>query len=114
MATKVNLGTQRASEMIREFDRRHPKGTTLYDVYQSCSSAKVESWEKIKRECESLNGWDLHITGAGSHNYSCIYAYKKMSEDGMAVQIVIRKETVGNTYELYLTVEQYENRGDYV
>jgi hypothetical protein len=114
MATKVNLGTQRASQMILEFNRKYYKGETLYDVYKTCSAKKIQSWEAIKKQCEELDGWNLHITGAGSHNYSCIYAYKKMSENGMVAQIVIRKETVGNTYELYMTQEQYDNRSELI
>lgn len=114
MATKVNLGTQRAKQMILEFNRKYYKGETLYDVYKSCSSAKVKSWEKIKRECEELDGWNLHITGAGSHNYSCIYAYQVINEDTGEVGVVLRKETVGNTYELFLTMDEYERRGEII
>ena len=114
MATKVNFGTQRASNMILDFNKQYYKGVTLYDVYKSCSNKKVQSWEAIKRECEDLNGWNLHITGAGSHNYSCIYAYQIADETDGQPKIVLRKETVGNTYELYLTPEQYENRSQLI
>lgn len=107
MATRVNMGTKRAEEMIHDYKRRHPKGETLYQVYGSCSQAKVESWEKIKRECEELGGVNLHITGAGSHQYSCIYMYPRKNDKGKVEGYTIRKETVGNTFELELTIEEY-------
>jgi hypothetical protein len=101
MATVVRMGTKKAAELIYDMGRRYYKGETLYDCYKSVSSEKVRTWEKIKRQCEELNGEKLHITGAGSHFYSCIYAYP--SDDNM----VIRKETAGNTYELTLPKEEY-------
>jgi hypothetical protein len=103
MSTKVNLGTKKADELIHDFLHYHYKGKTLWDVYKSVSSKKAESWRKIERECESLNGFNLHITGASCHNYSCIYAFQNEDDN-----IVLRKETVGNTYELEL------EPGDYV
>lgn len=64
---------------------------------------KMESWEKIRQTCNELNGWNLHITGASSHQYSCMYAFE--NEDG---NIVLRKETSANTYDLILTPEEYD------
>lgn len=102
MATNVKMGTKRAEELIYDFNRRYYKGETLYEVYGRCSSAKINSWERIKRTCEELKGWDLHITGASSHQYSCMYAFK--NDDG---NIILRKETSANTYDLVLTPEEY-------
>lgn len=108
MATKVNMGTQRAYGMIADFNRKYYKGETLYDCYKSVSSAKVRSWEAIKRQCEELNGYNLHITGAGSHMYSCIYAFDQIDDNtGELLSVTIRKETAGNTYDLVLTVDDY-------
>lgn len=98
----INIGTKKADELIYDFNRIHYKGVTLYDAYGSFSRKKMESWEKIRRTCEELNGWNLHITGASSHQYSCMYAFK--NEDG---NIVLRKETSVNTYDLILTPEEY-------
>ena len=100
---KVNMGTKKAEELIYDFNHKHYKGTSLYDVYGRCSKAKVESWEKIRRTCDELKGWDLHITGASAHTYSCMYAFK--NDDG---NIVLRKETHANTYDLILTPEEYD------
>ena len=103
MAKIIKMGTMKADELIYDFNRTHYKGTTLYDVYGSFSRKKMESWEQIRRTCEELNGWNLHITGASSHQYSCMYAFK--NEDG---NIVLRKETSANTYDLILTPEEYD------
>lgn len=99
----VKMGTKKAEELIYDFNRRYYKGETLYEVYGRCSSAKVNSWERIKRTCGELKGWNLHITGASSHQYSCMYAFK--NEDG---NIVLRKETSCNTYDLEMTPEEYD------
>lgn len=100
---KINAGTKKAEELIYDFNRTYYKGVTLYDVYGTCSARKRSSWEQIRRTCEELNGWNLHITGASSHQYSCMYAFK--NEDG---NIVLRKETSANTYDLILTPEEYD------
>lgn len=109
--TKVNNGTKKAEELIHDMFRSYYKGKTLYDVYSRCSSKKVQSWEAIKRECERLDGENLHITGAGSHFYSCIYAYPVINpETGEITDMVIRKETASNTYELTMPIDEYERR----
>lgn len=103
MAKIIKIGTRRAEELIYDFNHTYYKGVTLYEVYGTCSAKKRSSWEKIRRTCEELNGWNLHITGASSHQYSCMYAFK--NEDG---NIVLRKETSANTYDLILTPEEYD------
>lgn len=107
--TKVNNGTKKAAELITDMFRSYYKGRTLYDCYGSCSSAKQEAWEDIRRQCEELNGVNLHMTGAGSHFFSCIYAYPITDENGEVTDMVIRKETAGNTYELTLPITEYKN-----
>lgn len=107
----VNQGTKKAEELIHDMFSTYYKGKTLYDCYGKCSTKKVQSWEAIKRECERLDGEDLHITGAGSHMYSCIYAYPVINaETGEITDMVIRKETASNTYELTMPIDEYERR----
>lgn len=106
MSTRINMGTKMADSLIAEFNRKYYKGETLYEVYGKCSSAKVRSWESIKRTCEDLNGWNLHITGASSHSYSCIYAFNYTDDEGKN-WIILRKETSRNTYDLYLDPDVY-------
>lgn len=102
MATMVKMGTKKAEELIHDFNHRYYKGETLYEVYGRCSKAKVDSWEKIRRTCEELRGWNLHITGASSHQYSCMYAF--YNEKG---NVVLRKETSCNTYDLEMSKQEY-------
>lgn len=104
----VKMGTKKAEELIYDFNRRYYKGETLYDVYGSCSKDKRDSWEKIRRTCESLNGWNLHITGASCHTYSCMYAFQHIDPDTGKVFVVLRKETRSNTYDLYMPMAEYE------
>ena len=106
---RVNKGTKKAQELIHDMFRFYYKGKTLYECYGTCSRAKIEAWENIENDCRRLGGEGLHITGAGSHFFSCIYAYPVTDDEtGELKQMVIRKETAGNTYELYLTPEEYE------
>ena len=106
--TKVNNGTRKAEELKHDMFHVYYKGRTLYECYGSCSNAKQRAWEDIVRQCAELDGEDLHITGAGSHFFSCIYAYPIIStETGEILDMVIRKETAGNTYELTLPCEEY-------
>lgn len=105
--TKVNNGTRKAEELIYGITHNYYKGRTLYDCYRTCSSTKAKAWEDIKRQCEELDGENLHITGASSHQFSCIYAYPITDENGTITDMVIRKETSCNTYELTLPIEEY-------
>lgn len=107
---KVNMGTKKAEELIYDFNRRYYKGVTLWDCYKSVSSDKARSWRDIERECDRLNGWNLHITGASCHQYSCMYAFQHIDEETGEVFVVLRKETVGNTYDLYMPMAEYERR----
>lgn len=109
--TKVNYGTKKAEELIHDMFSTYYKGKRLEDVYSSCSSAKWRAWHDIERQCLELDGEDLHITGAGSHFFSCIYAYPIIdSESGEILEMVIRKETASNTYELRLPIDEYMRR----
>ena len=105
---KVNKGTKKAEELISDMFRSYYKGRTLYECYGRCSKAKRDSWEQIVRDCKELNGENLHITGAGSHQYSCMYAYPVINEEtGEITDTVLRKETSCNTYELTMPIDEY-------
>lgn len=108
---KVNMGTKKAEELIYDMFHYYYKGVTLYDCYGKCSKKKRDSWEAIRRDCELLNGERLHIVGANCYNYSCVYAYPVISEEtGEITDMVIRKETHGNTYELTMPIDEYRER----
>lgn len=109
MATTVKYGTKMGESLIYEMNKRYYKGKTLYDCYGRVSKAKRDSWEAIASECRRLHGEKLHITGASSHSYSCIYAYPVVAESGKITDFVIRKETRENTYEMTMPVDDYIN-----
>ena len=91
--TKVNPNTKAAAAII--YDLHHNTGRrTIWEAYQSPSSRKVSSYLAIKARATSTPGYndDLHITGAGSHNYSTVYSF---TEDGKTYAV---KDTKANTY----------------
>ena len=107
MATVVRYGTKAAEGLIYDMNHKYYKGTTLYECYGSVSAKKRNSWETIVAECKRLHGEKLHITGAGSHMYSCIYAYPVVAENGAITDFIIRKETRSNTYECKVPIDDY-------
>lgn len=106
---KVNNGTKKADEMKWDFRHHHHKGDTIYDVYERPSSAKVSSWKAIERKCEELDGRHLHITGASCHTYSCMYAFPVKDDEGVIIAMMLRKETHVNTYDLKVSLDEYES-----
>ena len=46
---------------------------TIWEAYKKPSSRKVSAYNNIKKEMESLGGYGLRITGAGSDTFSCAY-----------------------------------------
>ena len=91
--TKVNQNTKAAAHII--YDLFHNTGRrSIYDAYTRPSSAKVRSFEAIKARALQTEGYnkDLHISGAGSHNYSTVYSF---TIDGKTYAV---KDTKSNTY----------------
>lgn len=105
---KVNNGTKKADELKWDFSRHYYKGDTIYEVYERPSSAKLSSWRAIERKCEELKGEHLHITGASCHTYSCMYAFPVTDDDGVITAMVLRKETHANTFDLEISLEEYQ------
>ena len=105
---KVNRGTKRAEELIHDMNYRNPKGITLYEVYGRMSREKRDSWQQICSDCTSLYGEKLHIVGASSYSYSCMYAFPITDDNGEVTAMVLRKETSANTYDLELPLEEYD------
>lgn len=73
------------------------KATELWEVYKtSVSSAKLKSYEAIKKEAKELNAIeDVRILSHNSFNYTCGYIYPH-PETG---ELVFRVETNRHTYE---------------
>lgn len=111
MATMIKYGTKAGEDLIHDMNYRHPKGETLYEVYGSVSAKKRDSWEKIRKDCEYLKGRRLHIIGASSYGYSCIYAYPIYDHrDGSIISMMIRKQTKASTYEMEMPIDEYDKR----
>jgi len=108
MATMVKYGTKMGESLIHDMNFRRHDGDTLYEVYGKVSKKKRESWEKIRQECTEKNGEKLHIVGASSYSYSCMYAYPIKNEDGKIIIMALRKETSGNTYDMEMPIEDYK------
>lgn len=111
MATMIKYGTKAGEGLVYDMNYRHPRGTTLYEVYGTMSEKKRSSWQKICSDCTYLNGRHLHIVGASCHNYSCIYAYPIYDHrDESIISMMIRKETKSNTYEMEMPIDEYDRR----
>jgi hypothetical protein len=91
--TKINQNTKAANHMV--YDLMHNTSRrTIWDAYTRPSDAKVNSYEAIRARALNTPGYnrDLHIAGAGSHNYSTVYSY---TIDGKTYVV---KDTKSNTY----------------
>lgn len=109
MATMIKYGTKLGESLIHDMNYYRHDGDTLYEVYGKPSKKKRDSWEKIRRDCEYLKGRHLHIIGASSYSYSCIYAYPVYDfRDNSIISMIIRKETSGSTYEMEMPLDDYE------
>ena len=111
MATIIRYGTKAGEELVRDMNYRHPKGNTIYDVYGRLSKEKRNSWQQICLDCTYLRGEKLHIIGASSFIYSCMYAYPIIDyRTGEIISMMLRKETAQNTYEMEMPIEEYDKR----
>lgn len=109
MAKMIRYGTKAGEGLIHDMNYINPKGKTLYEVYGSVSSEKVRSWERIRKDCDYLRGEKLHIIGAGSYNYSCIYAYPIIDHrTGEIISMMLRKHTKNNVYEMEMPIKDYK------
>lgn len=91
--TKVNPNTKAAAAIIYDL-YHHTDRTSIYHAYKKPSARKWSSFHAIEARACSTPGYnhDLHITGAGSHNYSTVYSF---TEDGKTYAV---KDTKANTY----------------
>ena len=76
--TMVNPSTKKARRLVYAYIMSE-KGDSIFKAYGSPSAKKVEAFNHIIKEMESVNGWGIRITGAGSNYFSC--AYLVMGED---------------------------------
>lgn len=108
MPTTIKYGTKMGESLIHDMNYRRHDGNTLYEVYGRVSKKKRDSWQQICSDCTYLHGEKLHIVGANTYNYTCMYAYPVVSEElGEVVSMVLRKETAENTYDMEMPIEAY-------
>lgn len=111
MATMIKYGTKTGESLVHDMNYHRHDGDTLYQVYGRVSAKKRESWEKIVANCNYLKGEKLHIIGASSYNYSCIYAYPIIDHrTEEVISMMLRKETASNTYEMEMPIDEYNSR----
>lgn len=109
MATMIKYGTKMGESLIHDMNYRRHDGNTLYEVYGRVSKKKRDSWQQICSDCTYLGGEKLHIVGASSYSYTCMYAYPiKDEQTGEITFMVLRKETAENTYDMEMPIEDYK------
>lgn len=111
MSTVIRYGTKMGESLIHDMNYRRHDGNTLYEVYGRVSAKKRDSWQQICSDCTYLRGEKLHIIGANSYNYTCMYAYPIYDHrTGEIISMMLRKETAENTYEMEMPIAEYNER----
>ncbi len=77
--TWLNTNTQKAQRIISMYEKTRC-GDSIYTAYGKPSDHKVSAFNEIKKEMESVKGWGMGITGAGSDYFSCAYKVKDGSD----------------------------------
>ena len=73
--TWINRSTQKAERVIHMYEYSK-KGDSIFKAYNKPSSRKIEAFNEILKEMQSVNGYGMKITGAGSDVFSCAYRVK--------------------------------------
>ena len=87
---------------VREYWERYVfnvgcRGTKqLHDVYNKCSDAKQEAWDKITKECAARNGFKLSIITYSVSYFTAGYMYK----DGDKLMFRVHTSADSGTMEL--------------
>ena len=71
----------------------------IYSAYKRPGETNIKAYEAIKERACNTPGYnnDLHVCGAGSHNFSTIYTYTDESGKTYAI-----KDTRDNIYRVEL------------
>lgn len=77
--TLLNPNTKQAKSCLHKYNFTQ-KGSSIFTAYGKPSNRKVQAFNEIKKEMETVGGWGMRITGAGSDIFSC--AYKVNCDDG--------------------------------
>lgn len=47
----------------------------IYKAYGRPSLKKVQAWERCRRICEELDGYDMRIAGKGAYSFSVVFKF---------------------------------------
>lgn len=94
---KLNPNTKKAQGLITNYFNTDPVKDSLNKVYAKPSMVKINSFERIRQQKVAKNGYDLRITGASCHVYSCAYRWRDESQNEW-----LTYETHCNTYQIPL------------
>ncbi len=72
---KINSTTQRGERIVSSYN--NSSATQLWHVYGTYSSAKARAYQDCVDLCNSVNGYDLRITGACSNFFSVGFIFVK-------------------------------------
>ena len=69
--TKITKTVEKKINILKTYKRHY--GRTLSDVYGKFSNKKLESYEKIKKEMNDLDGHGLTVISFNSNMYTVAY-----------------------------------------
>lgn len=73
----MKKSTQRAQSFIRRYKFYKEKDIdNIFKAYSRPSQAKVDAYNEIEKEMKEVGGYNMVITGAGQHLFSCAYRLK--------------------------------------
>ena len=77
--TWINRTTQKAERIIHMYEYTK-KGDSIYTAYIKPSQRKINAFNVILQEMQSVGGFNMRITGAGTDVFSCAYQVKDGSD----------------------------------
>ena len=82
--TWLNAPTQKAQRVIHMYEYT-TKGDSIFKAYGKPSDKKVYAFNEILKEMQTVGGYGMRITGAGSDVFSCAYRVK----DGAGFEFLV-------------------------
>lgn len=97
--TNLNENTKAAQSMISSYINT-TKGSSIYKAYRKPSAAKVEAYDKIKKEMNVVGGYGFRITKAGSSFFSCAYLVNYIADGETEATKYLIYHTAHNVYRI--------------
>lgn len=101
--TNLNENTKAAQSMISSYINT-TKGSSIYKAYRKPSAAKVEAYDKIKKEMNVVGGYAFRITKAGSSFFSCAYLVNYIADGETEATKYLIYHTAHNVYRIKFDV----------